>query len=550
MLRKSRVALAVVVFTALTAYFLDFSETVPHFVRWLAKIQLLPALAGALDGVVLSLVIVAALAILTLLFGRIYCSCLCPLGILQDLISRISVLLSRKKRKVYRYGSPRTRLRYSLFIACALALILNHWGILRLSLPVGLFDPYANFGRIVTHVFYPFYALGNNLIAMIARHFGNFRFYLVRGSVQDVFTLVVAVLSLALIGIMAGRYGRIYCNTVCPVGTLLGILSRQSLLHVRINHAKCIGCRLCETACKGGCIDIEHKTIDYSRCVVCFDCLNSCKKKAIQYSRSSELSVTVHERPTENFYSAVSPVTDFSKRRFLEGTAGLFLTGNLFSLFENISAQEPVNPNAEAAPGGLPISKNGKVGYKVEHAVSPPGSVSEDHLAARCTSCNLCIAKCPQHAIKPAFLDYGPGGMMLPVMKFSTEVFCNYDCTICGEVCPADAIKPLTLEEKHLTQIGHVVFIKENCVVFTEETNCGACAEHCPTQAVRMIDYKGNLTIPEAREQYCVGCGACESICPVEPFKAIHVEGNRVHKQAELPPQEEKVEVKMDDFGF
>ena len=139
---------------------------------------------------------------------------------------------------------------------------------------------------------------------------------------------------------------------------------------------------------------------------------------------------------------------------------------------------------------------------------------------------------------------------MLPVMKFSTEVFCNYDCTICGEVCPAGAIKLLNLEEKHKTQIGHVVFIKENCVVFTDETNCGACAEHCPTQAVRMIDYKNNLTIPETREQYCVGCGACESICPVEPFKAIHVEGNSVHKQADLPPQEEKVEIEIDDFGF
>ena len=550
MLRKFRVILAIAVFTALAAYFLDFSETVPHIVRWLAKVQFLPALAGALDGIVLCLVIVAVLTILTLLFGRIYCSCLCPLGILQDLISRISVLFSRNKRKVYRYGAPRTRMRYIFLVAGTIALILNHWGILRLSLPVGLLDPYANFGRIVTHVFYPFYALGNNLIAVIARHFGNFKFYLVGGSVQSVFTLAVAVISLAVIGIMAGRYGRIYCNAVCPVGTFLGILSRHSLLRVRINHEQCVGCRLCETTCKGGCIDIEHETIDYSRCVVCFDCLKSCKKRAIQYRCSSELNVTAPERPTKKSYSAVSPTTDFSKRRFLGGTAGLFLTGNLFSLFENISAQEPVNPNGEAEPGGLPVSKNGKVGYRIEHAVSPPGSVSEDHLAARCTSCHLCIAKCPQHVIKPAFFDYGLGGMMLPVMKFSTEVFCNYDCTICGEVCPAGAIKPLTLEEKHLTQIGHVVFIKENCIVFTEETNCGACAEHCPTQAVRMIDYKGNLTIPETREQYCVGCGACESICPVEPFKAIHVEGNRVHEQAELPPQEEKVEVKMDDFGF
>ena len=139
---------------------------------------------------------------------------------------------------------------------------------------------------------------------------------------------------------------------------------------------------------------------------------------------------------------------------------------------------------------------------------------------------------------------------MLPVLKFSPEVFCSYDCTLCGEICPTGAIKPLTVEEKHLTQVGHLVFFKELCVVFTDETNCGACAEHCPTQAVRMVDYKGNLTIPEMRKRYCVGCGACESICPVVPEKAIRVKGFLVHRVSELPPQEEPVEVKLDSFGF
>ena len=548
MLRKFRLILAIAVLTALTAFFLDFSGTVPSPFRWLAKIQFLPALAGALDGFLLSLIIIAVLIFLTLLFGRAYCSFLCPLGILQDLISHVSILLPRKKRGGYRYRSPHNRTRYLFLLVTSVALFLTHWGFVRLSPLIGLLDPYSDFGRIATHIIYPFYVWGNNLVAVVARHFGNFRFYLVAGSVKSVSTMIVAILSLIVIGIMASRYGRLYCNAICPVGTFLGILSRFSFLRIRIKPENCIGCHLCERACKGSCINIENKSIDYSRCVVCFDCLSNCKKDAISFAFSSKPRVTPSDRPTEN--QAAVEFTDLSKRHFLEGAAGLFMAGSLVGLLENASAEEKSKPSQEQTSSGLPISKNGKVSYKIEHAVSPPGAVSEEHLAARCTSCHLCIAKCPQKVIKPAFLDYGLGGMMLPVMKFSTEVFCNYDCTICGDVCPTGAIKPLTPEEKHFIQAGHVIFIKENCVVFTEETNCGACAEHCPTQAVRMIDYKDNLTIPETREQYCVGCGACESICPVEPFKAIHIEGHPVHKQAELPPQEKKIEVKVDDFGF
>lgn len=546
--RKFRIILAIAVLTALTAFFLDFSESVPRSFRWLAKVQILPAVAGALDGVILGLIIFAVLVLLTLLFGRVYCSFLCPLGILQDLFSRVSVVLSRKKRGAYHYRNPHKRNRLFFLLIVSLALLLAHWSAVHFSLLVSLLDPYSIFGRITSHIFYPLYALGNNLLAVIARHFGSFKFYLVDASVKSISTLTVAVISLIVIGFIASRYGRLYCNVICPVGTFLGLLSRYSFFRIRIDPEKCLRCRLCEKACKGSCIDIDRKTIDYSRCVVCFDCLTQCKRDALSFDFSSKHNITSSNHPTD--YEDETAATDLSKRRFLKGAGGLFMAGNLAGFLEKTSAGEEDNSSREQTPAGLPISKNGKVAYRIEHSVSPPGAVSEDHLAARCTSCHLCIAKCPQKVIRPAFLDYGLGGMMLPVLKFSTEVFCNYDCTICGEVCPTGAIKPLAIEEKHLTQVGHVVFIKENCVVFTEETNCGACAEHCPTQAVRMVDYKGNLTIPETREQYCVGCGACESICPVEPFKAIHVEGNPTHKQAELPPQEEKVEVKMDDFGF
>lgn len=550
MLQKIRVFLAIAVFTTLTAFFLDFSETVPRYVAWLAKIQFMPALSAMLSGIIVSLVIVAFLVILTLVFGRVYCSCLCPLGILQDLIAYLKVLFTRQKRKTYHFTKPHTRVRYSFLIAFFCAFILTSLGFVRLSVFIGSLDPYSFFGRIITHIFYPFYALGNNLIALIARHFDNFNFYLVTAGVKSYFILAVSVASFAVLVVMASLHGRLYCNSVCPVGTILGLLSAHSLFRVRLNREKCIRCRLCETACKGTCIDIEHNTIDHSRCVACFNCLKSCKMNAVQYRCVSNNDGNERELTNEINRNDETAVTDLSKRHFLKGAAGLFLTESIFPVLNEVSAQGHISRDSTVKTSELPISKNGKVSYKIVHAISPPGAVSADHLASHCTSCHLCVSKCPQHVIKPAFLDYGMGGIMLPVMKFSTEVFCNYDCTICGEVCPAGAIKLLNLEEKHKTQIGHVVFIKENCVVFTDETNCGACAEHCPTQAVRMIDYKNNLTIPETREQYCVGCGACESICPVEPFKAIHVEGNSVHKQADLPPQEQKVEIEIDDFGF
>jgi ferredoxin len=183
-----------------------------------------------------------------------------------------------------------------------------------------------------------------------------------------------------------------------------------------------------------------------------------------------------------------------------------------------------------------------------EIPIAPPGVPTFDHLREKCISCHLCVSKCPSHVIKPAFLEYGLGGMMQPRLYFD-HGFCNYDCTICGDVCPTGAILPLTKEEKNHTQMGQVQFIIENCIVYYDETSCGACSEHCPTQAVHMVPYKGALTIPEIRPEICVGCGGCEYVCPAIPFKAIYVEGLPTQNRIEL--EREKVdEVVIDDFGF
>lgn len=222
---------------------------------------------------------------------------------------------------------------------------------------------------------------------------------------------------------------------------------------------------------------------------------------------------------------------DESKRRFLSASLVTGLAAG------SLIAQEILHDEL------LP-----KKGLKRQTPIAPPGTLNFDHLREKCISCHLCVSKCPSHVIKPAFLDYGLGGMMQPKLYFD-HGFCNYDCTLCGEVCPTGAIQPLTKEEKNSTQMGQVQLIIENCIVYYDETSCGACSEHCPTQAVHMVPYKEHLTIPEIDQTICVGCGGCEYVCPAIPYKAIYVEGLQSQNRIEIE-HEEAEEIVIDDFGF
>ena len=192
-------------------------------------------------------------------------------------------------------------------------------------------------------------------------------------------------------------------------------------------------------------------------------------------------------------------------------------------------------------PNKIPVVRN--------YPITPPGSKSINNFTDVCVSCYMCVSACPSQVIQPSLLEYGLDGVLMPHLN-NKAGYCNYNCNKCSDVCPAGAILPVPLEEKQTVQIGVAKFIRDNCVVILDKTECGACSEHCPTKAVSMVKENG-LMVPVIDEKLCVGCGACEYACPAKPYKSIYVEGNEIHQLAERPKQEKLKEIDLEeDFPF
>lgn len=195
-------------------------------------------------------------------------------------------------------------------------------------------------------------------------------------------------------------------------------------------------------------------------------------------------------------------------------------------------------------------AENSQINHTHKLHPLPPGAISLQHFLSACTACHLCINHCPSQVIRAAFLDNGIRGILTPVLKYDVHKFCEYECTTCIDVCPTNALAKISLDEKKLTQIGKVRLAIENCVVIKNDEDCGACAEHCPTAAIKMVPYKNGLTQPEiTNPEMCIGCGACESICP-ELKRAIYIERLEEQTKATPPSVEEQKKVIIDDFGF
>ena len=507
MLKKFRIGISVTLFVLINLFFLDFAGFLPLGFHSVTKIQLVPALLA------LNVEVLVILLVLSLVFGRVYCSFICPMGVYQDVVAWLSKKFTKKKK--YTFSKAMTVLRWTVLAATVIAFIFGF------NFLVGLLDPYGAYGRIVTHIFRPAYLAGNNLLEYIFSSFDNYTFYKVGIYSLGVFSTLIALATLVGIGLLAWRNGRTWCNTICPVGTVLGFISRYSLFRLQFDDDKCNSCGLCAMKCKASCINSKDKQIDYSRCVTCFNCIEACNRSAMKYApyKWKKTVTNVPENKT----------VDESKRRFLSATVVTAVA-------------------ATSLMGQKVASITGKRALKRNLPIVPPGGLNVENLQEKCISCHLCVSKCPSHVIKPAFTEYGLGGMMQPRLYFD-HGFCNYDCTVCSDVCPSKALRPLTVEQKHQTQVGQVHFIRHNCIVFTDETNCGACSEHCPTQAVHMVPYKGVLTIPETDVSICVGCGGCEYVCPAKPYKAIYVEGLEAHNTLQFK-KEKKEDIKVDDFGF
>lgn len=532
-LKKLRIVISIVFFVLITLIFIDYRNIIPEeFARGVLYLQFIPSLIKFINVLSISVIGFIVVLILTLLFGRVYCSSICPLGVFMDVVSFISRKLKKKKR--FRYKEPHNLLRYFLltvtvvfFVSGSIYFIL-------------LLDPYSNFGRIITYFAEPVAILVNNDVADILENFNVYTIFPVEVRTMRFELWIYPVLFLILVTWMSFTDGRLFCNTICPVGTLLGLLSRFSLLKIRFDEENCTLCGHCTRVCKSDCMDFKTQKVDYSRCVECFNCIPVCPTNAVKFTYkkteipgASDIKIKVAELKN-------SP--DKKKRKFLSFFLSVLAGGTLSSFGQNTDEEY----------------KDSTVPEEKEFPVSPPGSLSIRNFTHNCTACALCVGACPSNVLLPSFKEYGLTGMMQPHMDYHAG-YCNYECIRCSEVCPTGAILPVPEEEKKRIQTGIAKFVKDNCIVHTEKTDCGACSEHCPTKAVKMvpyeddllIPYEGDLLIPEVTDDICVGCGACEFACPTTPYKAIYIDGNSIHEIAKEPEEEElEKPVGEEEFPF
>jgi ferredoxin len=515
-LKRIRVIVSIVFFLLISALFLDFTNTLsPAYTNYFTFLQFVPSLIKFISAAGIASTGFIVILILTALFGRVYCSSICPVGTLQDMFSFISKKFRRKR--YFKLLKPANVLRYS-FLSLSFIFFLSGS-----IFVINLLDPYSNFGRIYTQLFKPLLLNCYNFTAVTLEKMNLYWINPVemRGGIH--YTILFPAVFLLLVFTLSFFSGRLFCNTVCPVGSLLGLLSKISLFKIKIDEKNCISCKLCERACKSGCIDKKEKTVDFSRCVSCYNCFTVCPSEGLTYKFSYRRKRMEKDESIDN-----------GKRKFLI-SAAVFLA---------------VSTKLVSAEGKIISKKLSKIPIFRKNPVTPPGSISLKHFTENCTACHLCITSCPTQVLQPAFLEYGILGINQPRMDY-TASFCNFNCVVCSEVCPSGAILPVKIEKKRLTQLGKAAFIKDNCIVYTEKTDCGACSEHCPTKAVIMVPY-GDVRAPEVHSEYCIGCGACEYACPVKPYKAIYVEANSVHQTAQKK-EDVKLNKKInyqEDFPF
>lgn len=512
-LKYARVFCAVGMMLSIVTLFSDTTGIARHYLGWSVDIQFFPSISAGLIAAFVSTLVV------TKLFGRIYCSVICPLGIFQDIVARLGRLTKKQKIK-YSYSNEKLWLRLIIALLFIASYFICAYPI------VGLLEPYSIFGRMATTLLAPIGRFIAEHLAASSEAAGTYTYAMPAELNYSYVMLGIALFSLALIAILAFRGGRTYCNTICPVGTILSIFAENPVMKPVIDHDKCVKCGLCAKKCKASCIDAKNGIVDSSRCVDCMDCISACNKGAISFTTPSDKDKTPNiiqrikaRRDARTCVSSDeknSNTPDESKRAFL--TVGAIVAGSAMS-----------KSMAKVFDGGL-AEITEKKEPKRENRITPPGSKSYKHIEDVCTSCGLCITACPNGVLRPS---EDLSSMLTPMMSFE-KGYCRPECKRCSDVCPTGAISLADLAEKSATHVGHAVLIADNCISMKKGVSCGNCARHCPAGAITMAPtVDGDETsakMPVIDPMRCIGCGACENLCPSSPYSAIYVEGHRVHR--------------------
>ena len=396
--------------------------------------------------------------VLAIVVGRAWCGWICPMGTILDWTP------SHRNRKNPGISPRWSQGKYFLLFAVVISAALG-------SLTLVVLDPITFLFRTVASVVLP----GLNWLL------NSQPFY-----PQNMILLAVFA---AVLGLNAVR-SRFWCRYLCPLGGLLGLISKVSFIRHRVDNEKCISCRKCSILCPTGAIKPENNfAADMAECTVCLNCVDGCPTQAISFAKERK----------------VAQPHDASRRSFLYSLAA----GAVLAVFLRF----------------LPATARA-----TNRALRPPGS-TEDSLYDRCIRCGECMRVCPTGVIQPSQTG-SLADLWTPTLKTRLS-YCDYSCNSCGVICPTGAITNLPLELKRKTVIGVASIDQTKCITWTEGRDCTVCQEACPVvpeKAIRLSEgggggggRGGGRRHPEVIEDLCIGCGICEHQCPVAGESAIRV---------------------------
>jgi len=448
---------------------------------------------------------------LTVSLGRFFCGWVCPMGTLNH-------LLSHNKRKVKdkiarnRYDKRQSWKYVAVFFflaASALGLQI-----------VGFLDPFSvlirSFGLAVNPVFnwlvraafYPLFALDLPwLNAIIEPAFSFLRRWVLSFEQPYFYQGLFIGLIFTGIAVLNQVRRRFWCRFLCPLGALLGLLSRFNFLKLKVNKETCTNCNLCSRNCEGACEPQSSESWLRTECLYCWNCIESCPSHSLSFGFGMP--------------GKAERGVDYGKRHVVAAMGAAVGAVALARI-------DPRKMAPYASGEAVKESKKFNPGL-----IRPPGAVDEAEFLHRCIKCGECMKVCIKNAIQPTLMEAGLEGFWTPYLKMQ-QGYCEYNCTLCGQVCPTQAIQKLSLEQKHQTKIGLAFFDKNRCIPYSQGHNCIVCEEVCPTpkkaiwfEEVEVLDSSGENRItvkqPHIDPHLCVGCGMCEHVCPLVDKPGVYV---------------------------